>query len=271
MRKLLILCGVVFWSWSGLAAGGEIGNMRWNQANLAHLRSFDKTAVVEFLNEGTGNLGLVVTEQDVWEYEWVDLAGDGRYELAVIASSGPCCVVVGIIRQDSAGKLSDQHFDGAGSLKDAFKDLDGDGKKELILWPEVAQPGSWTPMTATPRWPAVYRLENDKYVEASRDFPNFYDSEILPKLDHDIRRAKNPQTVAILTLERDKVLRLLGRDPTAGLTHAYEWMSSGDPQMLQCAVATFRDIGGHDKEMREAQQAIPAAFKKELAARGGRS
>jgi len=50
MRKLLILCGIVFCSWAGLAAGGEIGNLRWNQANLAQLRSSDQAAVIQFLN-----------------------------------------------------------------------------------------------------------------------------------------------------------------------------------------------------------------------------
>jgi hypothetical protein len=264
LTNLIVLCALV-----GTAMGSQIGSLIWNKDNLRTLRSLDKAAVVKFLNERTGKLGSVVTPQEVWEYEWVDLAGDGKYELVVTGSSGPCCVGLTIINRDTAGKLSAQNFEGAGQLSQTIRDLNGDGKKELVLWPEIAEPGTWAPSIADPRWPAVYRLEKGKYVEASRDFPNFYDTEILPKLKADISNARNNDVRAILTLERDKILRVLGRNPVAGLNQAYQWMNSDDSQLLQCAVATFRDIGGHDKEMREAQQKIGPAFKHEIEARKG--
>jgi len=251
--------------------GSGIGSLAWNQANLQTLRSFDKAAIVKFIDESSGMEGRLgaLTPQEVGEFEWVDLAGDGKYELALTASSGPCCMALGIYTQTRAGKLSVQSFLGAGQLSKTIRDLNGDGKMELILWPEIAQPGTWAPSIADPRWPAVYRLEKGKYIEASRDFPNFYDTEILPKLKADISNARNNDVRAILTLERDKILRVLGRDPMAGLNRAYQWMNSDDSQLLQCAVATFRDIGGHDREMREAQQKIGPAFRHEIAARKG--
>jgi hypothetical protein len=130
---------------------------------------------------------------------------------------------------------------------------------------------------ATPRWPAVYRLENGKYVETSRDFPNFYDTEVLPQLDKQITAAQQKvdegrnyqDSVALLTLEKDKILRVLGRDPTAGLQQAYQWMDSGDSQLLQCAIAIFRDIGGHEAEVRTAEQGVQPAIQREQAARNG--
>jgi DNA-directed RNA polymerase specialized sigma subunit len=118
-----------------------------------------------------------------------------------------------------------------------------------------------------PAWPAVYRLKNGKYVEASRDFPSFYISEVLPQLNQQIHEAEarisrepfQQETVAVLEMEKNKILRVLGRDSSAGLQQAYEWMYSDDTQVLQCAIATFADIGGHETELRIARQALPAA------------
>jgi hypothetical protein len=39
-------------------------------------------------------------------------------------------------------------------------------------------------------WPEVYHLQNGDYVEASRDFPHFYDEEVLPNLDNQITKAQ---------------------------------------------------------------------------------
>jgi hypothetical protein len=72
---------------------------------------------------------------------------------------------------------------------------------------------------------------------------------------------------ARLTLEKNKILRVLGRDPTAGLEQAYQWMNSGNSQQVQCAIATFEDIGGHAKELGIAQQALQPAIQREQAAR----
>jgi hypothetical protein len=46
-------------------------------------------------------------------------------------------------------------------------------------------------------------------------------------------------------------------------------MSSGNSQLIQCSIATFADIGGHDKERQEAEQALHPALNREMAARGG--
>jgi hypothetical protein len=41
---------------------------------------------------------------------------------------------------------------------------------------------------------------------------------------------------------------MLGRNPTAGLQQAYQWMSTDDPYLLLDAAETFKDIGGHQRE-----------------------
>jgi hypothetical protein len=280
MKRALIIGAVVFLGLAGAAVGSEIGDLPWNESNIEALRSFDKAAVVKFSNNWAGTEGIpgAMTADQLNEFEWVDLAGDGKYELVTTASFGPCCVFLGIYSKDTAGKVSLQSLDGAGKLSETVRDLNGDGKMELVIWTELAAPpGSWSPMTATPRWPAVYRLESGKYVEASRDFPNFYDSEIRPELaqasvkgQQEVRR--NPaygDNVARLVLEKDKLLRMLGRDPTAGLQDAYQWMGSGSSQLVQCAIATFADIGGHEKELSAANQALKPAIQHEIQSRKG--
>jgi hypothetical protein len=116
------------------------------------------------------------------------------------------------------------------------------------------------------------------YVEASRDFPSFYNDEVLPQLEgriDDVRQkinkipnSESPRYVeyrqslqgklADLITERDKILRLIGRDPTAGLEDARKWMNSDNPDLLQDAAVTFKDLGGYENEARAAAKAYRA-------------
>jgi hypothetical protein len=197
----------------------------------------------------------------------LDISGRGYANILLIYS------------KDRAGKVHSQEIDGwkMGNLKQMVRDLNGDGKDELIVQEEMGPKGVWFPLMNMPVWPAVYRLENGKYIEASRDFPNYYDTEVLPQASQGIREAKarmprepfQQQTVAVAEMMTAKVLRVLGRDPVAGLNQAYQWMNSDDPQLMQCAIATFSDIGGHDKEVRELRHALPAAEMRQLQSHGG--
>jgi hypothetical protein len=65
--------------------------------------------------------------------------------------------------------------------------------------------------------------------------------------------------VAGLTMERDKILRVIGRDPDAGFEQAREWMSSPDPVLVQDAVTVLTDIGGHEADSSAAKAALKAA------------
>src|SRR5712692_5200267 len=163
MKKVLIINTVAVLALVCAAAGSQISDLTWNSSNAQTLRSLDKDAVLRFMNEWSGNTAAPVTSGELREFEWVDLAGDGKYELATTASFGPCCVFLGVYSQDAAGKVSFQSLEGARRLSETIRDLNGDGKDELIIWIELAQGGTWTPTAETPRWPA--------YVEASQDFP----------------------------------------------------------------------------------------------------
>src|ERR1039457_3621542 len=126
------------------------------------------------------------------------------------------------------------------------RDLNGDGSAELIVYQAIGREGVWAPLMAMPAWPSVYRLQGGKYIESSQDFQSFYDNEVLPQLDKVIAENEVRATgdrayrdaAARDTLEKDKILRVLGRNPNAGLEEAYQWMKSDDPDLLQCAIAT---------------------------------
>ena len=238
--------------------GGAIGSLPWNQSNIEKLRSLDKAAVVRFMNEWAGTEGDpdATKPNQISEFEWLNLADDGKYELATVGSEGPCCVFLYLYRQDAPGEVTFQSYGEAGELSKTMRDLNGDGKKELVLSQNVVENEGDLKFL----WPVVYRLENGKYVEASRDFPKFYDEEVLPTLDKEIAEDQRPDTndpenLAGLLMERFKILRVLGRDPTAGLKEAYGWMKSNDPDLLQDAAVTFSEIDGYEADARAADEA----------------
>jgi hypothetical protein len=183
-----------------------------------------------------------------------------------------------IYQQDARGKIRWQQFEGAGLLRTTIRDVNGDGKQELII-PSPIDPmiESYGPVREI-IWPHVYRLENGKYVETSSEFASYYDAEVLPPIEHAIswsrlRIANGPigakadprwlrymhHEVAGLTMERDKILRVIGRDPDAGFEQTREWMSSPDPVLVQDALTVLTDIGGHEADLSAAKAALKAA------------
>jgi len=235
----------------------RIAMLDWNRSNLKTLRSLDKAALAQFLNGWPENDLNQITPAQIEDFGWFDLAGDGKYERARTGSSR-CCGFLNIYWQEAPGKFRYLSYRGASEdLKDTIRDLNGDGKKELVLHAYVGSATDWG-ASPTPTYPEVYRLENGKYVEASRDFPNFYDDDVLPEVEKEIAKSQNGSLPlhAVQIMERDKILRMLGRDPTAGLEQARVWATSSDPDQIDDASIVFRDIGGHEDEARAADAAL---------------
>ena len=193
-----------------------------------------------------------IREADIGEFTWADLAADGTYQLVVTEDTGRRFYnSLVLYDRDSAGKLHTQQINGwhIDNLKRVIRDLNGDGKDELII-PTPQFCATYRGVGAIPTWPAVSRLENGHYVEASRDFPDFYENEVLPGLAKQIAAPRSGQPRVWLVMERDQVLRMLGRNPTAGLRASYQWMNSGDPELRTDAAVELGALGGHDKELR---------------------
>lgn len=259
------------------ATAASIVGTSWNKGNLDRLNTIGKADVAQLLTDVTGFVlhsdCACVKPQDIGEFTWADLRGNGRLELlATLDVNGrEFFNTVVIVRQEPSDKMTAEELEGwmITDLHSIIRDLNGNGQDELII-PTVLESFS-TADTIT--WPAVYRLEKGKYVEASGDFPAYYDSHVLPQLDREIQSVQNERSaggdgatedkLASLIMTRDKILRVLGREPMAGLQQAHEWMNSNDPKLLLAAAATLKDIGGHEAESR----AAGAAYRRALCGR----
>jgi len=286
MKKALIISAVILLGLAGafpaqVLADDYVGRESCHAANVDSLHGTDHAGVVRFVNATRPlNSDELPSPNVVGEFGWANV-GRGKADFVVLLdfSERGFFNRLWIYRCGTAGELNIQEIESweMGNLKKMFRDLNGDGEDELIIPTNLPENGAWSPLVNMPTWPVVYRLENRRYIEASHDFPNYYDDEVLPELDKGIRKAQakiaqepfQQKTVALLEMERNKILRVLGRDPTAGLNQAYQWMNSDDPQVLQCAIATFADIGGHEQELRAAKQALKPAIQRELADRHG--
>lgn len=170
-------------------------------------------------------------------------------------------------------------------------DANGDGVPEVIDLDRLDYHPSPQRTKFIPggMWPRIFRLRDGKYVEASRDFAAFYDKTIFPLIDKAMAKEQQEikdvaaqkakpgpyfdpyfdpnddywqlptRTLAGMIMCRDKILRVLGRDPTAGLAQARQWMTSPDPVMVDNARVVFQDIGGHDEDVRAAKLATDRA------------
>jgi hypothetical protein len=262
---IIVVFATIAYVQTACAAG--IADVRWSSSNLETLHGFDKSAVENFVNHLTGEDPL---RAKVGGYGWYDLQGTGQYRLVVTEdlSGRAFFYYLAIYGQDAAGEAHlEQWVEGAEigtDLKKVVRDLNGNGTDELVIHKTLISYSTAETFT----WPTVYRFDNGKYVEASREFPDFYDDEVLPGIDRDIAALRshppganvNQVPLVVLEMERDKIERVLDRNPTAGLQDAYGWMNSRDPKVLQAAAATLQDIGGHEAEERAAEQARQRAL-----------
>lgn len=220
------------------------------------------------------------------QFTWADLAGNHEYHL-VIASYYLDATFRNWLRiysRDSSGRITKQEIGGywirlggvatppisPKRIYTVLQDLSGNGKVELVIYDKLGSGGE------LPLWPKVYTLKNGKYIESSKEFATFYDAQILPSLD--LALGKEPkeaiqfigtlspprfgigemgqpeEEVVGLKMVRDKILRVLGRDPSAGQQQAREWMTSPDPELRHDAVVVFQDMGGHAADLAEAKR-----------------
>jgi len=260
MKKTLAIAAAILCGLLGTAFAAAIDQLTWDKSNIAILRGLNEAAIEKFVDE----LSEGDVHKTVGEFSWVDLAGDGRYELVTTLdlSGRSFFDYLAVYERDNRGEVSVQWFSeetAIGKLSDVVRDLDGDGRMELII-PTLFPSGAYGAGSVSGVWPAVYKLKNGSYVEASSEFGSFYDTEILPDLLKDIAeaRVKARRSVAYVpkliswTLEKDKILRVLGRDPTAGLDEARGWVGSDNPNLASAGNAVLREISGQaDKAGRE--------------------
>ena len=292
MKKRNLLISVLgMLAIASAAFGAELGDISWDQSNLETLRSFNEADVARFLESEVEKLAIEplrldesVTTDDVQEFTWANLFGGPQYQLVVVStplgSAGANFLV--IYTRNSAGKINEETIKGQAIhlagwknrpyIPKVIQDLDGDGKDELIIPAELGMGLYGAAPVAI--WPQVYRLQNGTYVEASRDFAKFYDSQVLPILETGISNAREAaaeearkmpgaplkdrtarQMLDTLIITRDKILRVIGRDPKAGEQQAREWVTGPDPDPF-FAMQVFEDMGDHEEDLEAAQREL---------------
>jgi hypothetical protein len=146
------------------------------------------------------------------------------------------------------------------TLSTILIDVDHDGDPELVVPDNWAWIGSRA--DCHPEWKTVYRCSKSACIDVSRRVPQFYVTELL-RLNEAIGAARevptNQATDAAIhdaqcarcqVMERDRVLRSLGRDAHAGFQQAEEWMNSVDQLARESAVAVLTDIGDEASRQR---------------------
>lgn len=264
------------------ASATDIANMPWDESNIAVLRSASMADVEKLLCGDEGPCGANVNR-----FEWADLEGKGKYALVCVFTYGGKVQTVNIYQRNGPGKISKQSIDlegyGHEDLSTSpIRDLNGDGKKELIINSGF---GDGRDMAETPltQWPMVYRLQDGQYVEASREFPGFYDKEVLPRLEAKIaalekkldseaeamaageavikeyspsqpdidchtspeqrKAVRDSEQLALQQSLRIHILHVLGRKPTAEEEkEALEWLNSPDYWVRKYAEPTLEEM-----------------------------
>ncbi len=254
---MLALCSCV--ASAAYTGQGGIGSIALESCTAAKHARPDKASIAALINSpySPEDPGLALKPNEILQFRWADLDGNGGCELVMMLRYGPNFGTIAIVWKDH-----NQTFLGEANLDTAIKDLNGDGRKEIVLHSYLDLGGNRAATGVTPVWPQVYRLKDEKYIPASKDFPGFYETEILPKLDKEIAQTPYPgeEAVAALEMQRDKILRVLGRDPNAGLEKAREWAKSDNPQLVEDAFDVFHDIPGHEAEAHAAEQAEKQAW-----------
>lgn len=251
---------VALWC-SCVGCRAQIGNTAQEGCSAAMRGRSDKASVASFVSKIWSSQGLVaLNPAELIEFRWADLAGDGKCEL-VFTTWGAAFTNLYIEWQDNSQVLQGEaNLRTKVAMKKTFlssiRDLDGDGKKEIIMDSYLGA-GGRRGANPTPEWPQVYRLHGEKYVPASKDFPDYYENEILPDLNQKITSTPQSQNtvLAALEMQRDKIQRVLGINLDAGLGEARQWATSKNPEMIENAMIVFRDIPGHEDEANAAEKA----------------
>jgi hypothetical protein len=306
VKKITIVLLVMMFGAASMAEA-DVANVPWDEAHIKTLRAADKSEVVHFfLKQTDPEENFSESDLPVFDFDWYP-AGDGKYELVIGYSYGPDISSTLVFWQDRPGKFHSQGF-GAAAVNGYdwypgpyMADLDKDGRTELINQEGLdVRPGgghrdshgsrprkNFVQGKSIPHveWPAVYRLQNGKYVEASPEFPGFYDETVLPLISKAMDEKRNEMAtraaekkkhapffagdedeyfeepsryLAALIMCKDKILRVLGRDPNAGLAQAREWLTSSDPVLVDDARMVSRILPGTSKTLsrRKTQQCV---------------
>lgn len=237
------------------SGGTGYNSEEWNEVNLLHPQVVSKIR---------RKLAVHPYESfEMSEFFVGDINRDGSTELVATVtqncSSDPVQMVVVFRRQQEVYvQAIPTHW---GAILRDVRDLDGDGKHELIARGVLAESTSHANCV---EWHAIYEWDGNGYVEASGKYREYYTTHYVPLLR---KRLNDVQSLAVADLARgsehtpkwwrkwkersiadcymgiDKAKRLVGEQSTAGFDRAELWLKSGDNELKKNAIKVFHEIG----------------------------
>lgn len=209
-------------------------------AALSQLSTKAQVASLLALASGTQDVDL-----EVGDFLATDLDGDGEPELvASIDYSGRNFFNRLMVAWQEPDRTRVQTLDvwHMEKLAGTVQDLDGDGRKELLVQ-ELLTP--YLGIRPYAVWTAIKSLEAAQFAESSSRFPAFYETKVLPHLESEltiIDPAADKHVRQVTEIAYFTVLRVLGRDRNAGLERALVWSSDSDPLTRIYAVSVLQEI-----------------------------
>ncbi len=101
------------------ALAARIAKTPWTGSNATALNKSTKAEVAKFLDTIGGSVGTpaALLPNNIQQFEWIDLAGDGKCELVLTLNGGPNFTSLGIFWQNSKGDFHSQSLPGGINLK----------------------------------------------------------------------------------------------------------------------------------------------------------
>ncbi len=132
----------------------------------------------------------------------------------------------------------------ADDVNEIVRDLDKNGKKELVIPSELS---GYAGARCSGAWNEIFGLRSGILVDRSAEFKDFYKAQLAP-LEAGMQEARKKlndgdgDRAVCLKMEADKIERFLGISPNAGENKAIEWANSGDEYLRGRGFAVLADI-----------------------------
>ena len=170
--------------------------MSWSSKDVGALRAFfaNRAKTQSFINYFLGDAGYIKSDSHpdgkAWEanlgdYRLVDLDNDGRLELvAAVDYSGRAFYTQLAVFTNKEGRIVLAEVSGwaINDLDQVIKDLDHDGRKELLLDRMPHYRGADT----IPGFPDIYQYDGSTLIQVDRQFKDYYLKQQLPRIQKDL-------------------------------------------------------------------------------------
>jgi hypothetical protein len=174
----------------------EILKLNWNQQSLAELEKLipDQKAARQFAidvrlkepHTESDNIYKLDIDEDVVEYEFVDLKGDGSVQFVCLLGSALRMRPTKLMAvENDHGRLKTAYLTGGegglglGELRYIIRDIKHNGRNELML-SDALEPFAGV-AAPTPYLEHIYIYQDGKFTPSDREFLDYYQNESLPQ------------------------------------------------------------------------------------------